>query len=99
MLSKKVGNPIRILGVVFATLLLLDNRKFPAGLMVVLGGFVLGPIVQRLAFGAFCLGASAIYLVNDVLDVESDRAHPSKRRRPVASGDVPVPAASSAASL
>jgi 4-hydroxybenzoate polyprenyltransferase len=40
------------------------------------------------AFGAFCLGASAIYLINDVLDIESDRAHPTKRRRPIASGEI-----------
>ena len=43
-----------------------------------------------LAFAAFCLGSSAIYLVNDVLDVESDRAHPEKRLRPIASGELPV---------
>jgi 4-hydroxybenzoate polyprenyltransferase len=42
------------------------------------------------AFAAFCLGASAIYLVNDVLDVESDRAHPTKRNRPIASGELSV---------
>lgn len=42
------------------------------------------------AFAAFCLGASAIYLVNDVLDVESDRAHPTKRTRPIAAGEVSV---------
>jgi 4-hydroxybenzoate polyprenyltransferase len=42
------------------------------------------------AFGAFCLGASSIYLVNDVLDVENDRAHPSKRLRPIAAGKVSV---------
>lgn len=45
------------------------------------------------AFAAFCLGASAIYLVNDVLDVESDRAHPTKRNRPIAAGEVKVPTA------
>lgn len=43
-----------------------------------------------LTFAAFCLGASAIYLVNDVMDVESDRAHPQKKNRPIASGEVPV---------
>ena len=46
-----------------------------------------------LAFAAFCLGSSAIYLVNDVLDVESDRKHPTKRRRPIAAGLVPIPLA------
>jgi 4-hydroxybenzoate polyprenyltransferase len=45
------------------------------------------------AFAAFCLGASAIYLVNDVADVESDRAHPTKCMRPIASGALSVPMA------
>jgi 4-hydroxybenzoate polyprenyltransferase len=39
-----------------------------------------------LAFVIFCLSSSSIYLLNDVLDVEKDRAHPKKRFRPVASG-------------
>jgi decaprenyl-phosphate phosphoribosyltransferase len=39
-----------------------------------------------LAFVAFTLAASGIYLVNDVLDVASDRTHPIKRMRPVAAG-------------
>lgn len=45
------------------------------------------------AFAAFCLAASATYLFNDVLDVETDRAHPKKRTRPIASGAISVPAA------
>jgi decaprenyl-phosphate phosphoribosyltransferase len=43
-----------------------------------------------LAFIAFCLAAGGVYLWNDALDVESDRAHPVKQHRPVASGVVPV---------
>jgi len=39
-----------------------------------------------LAFVAFSLAASGVYLVNDVRDVEADRAHPTKRRRPIAAG-------------
>jgi decaprenyl-phosphate phosphoribosyltransferase len=41
-------------------------------------------------FACFCLVSSAGYLVNDVLDVENDRAHPTKRTRPVASGALPA---------
>lgn len=43
-----------------------------------------------LAFVAFCAIASAVYLMNDVVDRESDRAHPQKRLRPVASGAISV---------
>ena len=46
-----------------------------------------------IAFVAFCLAASSIYLVNDAMDVESDRNHPTKRFRPIAAGVVPVPLA------
>ncbi|MDB5289923.1 MAG: Decaprenyl-phosphate phosphoribosyltransferase [Phycisphaerales bacterium] len=42
------------------------------------------------AFLAFSLCASAIYILNDLLDLESDRRHPTKRRRPFASGKLSV---------
>jgi decaprenyl-phosphate phosphoribosyltransferase len=42
---------------------------------------------------AFCVAASGIYLVNDAVDAEADRAHATKRRRPVASGELSVRAA------
>ena len=45
------------------------------------------------AFAAFCLLAGAVYVLNDLADAERDRAHPTKRTRPVASGALPVPAA------
>jgi decaprenyl-phosphate phosphoribosyltransferase len=51
-------------------------------------GDVFWPVV--LSFVVFCLAASGIYLVNDIIDVESDRQHPVKRYRPIASGAVPV---------
>ncbi|MBT2273982.1 decaprenyl-phosphate phosphoribosyltransferase [Rhodococcus qingshengii] len=43
-----------------------------------------------LAFVVFCMAASGIYLVNDAMDVEADRAHPTKRFRPIAAGVLPV---------
>jgi 4-hydroxybenzoate polyprenyltransferase len=49
--------------------------------------------VTALAFLAFSLVASAIYILNDYQDLEEDRAHPRKKSRPLASGRVPLPAA------
>lgn len=46
-----------------------------------------------LAFIAFCLAASATYLLNDAGDVESDRRHPVKCKRPIAAGELSVGAA------
>lgn len=52
------------------------------------------------AFGVFCVMASGVYLLNDVFDLPNDRVHPTKRRRPVAAGEVPVAlAAASGAAL
>ncbi|MGW4651941.1 decaprenyl-phosphate phosphoribosyltransferase [Kitasatospora sp. NPDC004289] len=52
-----------------------------------------------IVFGLFCAAASAIYFLNDAMDVASDRAHPVKRNRPIASGIVPLPVAYLAAVL
>jgi decaprenyl-phosphate phosphoribosyltransferase len=41
-----------------------------------------------LGFVAFCLVSALVYLVNDVRDVEEDRQHPTKRFRPIASGEL-----------
>ncbi len=40
------------------------------------------------AFAVFCLAASATYLINDTVDAEADRAHPTKRTRPIAAGEL-----------
>ena len=75
-------------------------------------GFVLAPIVfsglvgdpgawlrSVLAVAAFCTASSATYLVNDVIDREADRAHPVKRWRPIAAGELSVAAALATAVL
>lgn len=46
-----------------------------------------------LAFAVFCLAASSIYLLNDIVDREADARHPKKRNRPIASGRLPIGAA------
>ncbi len=73
-------------------------------------GFVLAPMVfsgllhdpgvwsrSILAVAAFCAASSAVYLINDVLDREADRRHPSKCHRPIAASEVSVGAALAAA--
>ncbi len=45
------------------------------------------------AFALFCAVSGAIYLFNDLMDVEQDRLHPRKRLRPIAAGELPVPLA------
>ena len=52
-------------------------------------GLTVGRLLTALlAFCCFSLTASATYIVNDLLDIEADRLHPQKRRRPFASGDL-----------
>jgi 4-hydroxybenzoate polyprenyltransferase len=45
-------------------------------------------LTALVAFGCFSVTASAAYIVNDLLDIEADRRHPSKRMRPFAAGDL-----------
>lgn len=55
--------------------------------------------VSVIAFASFCLAASSTYLVNDLWDLDNDRAHPNKRTRPLASGKIRIPQAIAASVL
>lgn len=66
----------------------------------VAGGVAFHPqalLEMAVAVIAFCAASSGIYLVNDAIDVEADRAHPTKRRRPIASGELSLRTAWTAA--
>ena len=45
-------------------------------------------LVSFLAFVSFSLVASSVYVLNDLLDLSADRAHPRKKKRPFAAGDI-----------
>jgi 4-hydroxybenzoate polyprenyltransferase len=71
----------------FFAALVFDRQFFqPEPLLRTVTGFVL-----------LCLASGTVYLVNDIADREQDRLHPVKRRRPIASGALPVPVAAAAA--
>lgn len=55
----------------------------PAGAGILDDTSALGRVI--VAFVAFCLASSATYLINDLVDIDADRAHPQKRHRPLAS--------------
>lgn len=52
-----------------------------------------------IAFIAFSLCASGVYIINDIVDLPSDRAHPTKKNRPLAKGLISIPAAAIASAL
>ena len=63
----------------FASIFLIGELFNPVELITVVWGFV-----------AFCLATSATYIFNDIVDLKSDRLHPTKKLRPIASGELNV---------
>jgi 4-hydroxybenzoate polyprenyltransferase len=47
-------------------------------------------ILCTIAFACFCLCSGAVYIINDLADIKSDRCHPVKKTRPFASGTLPI---------
>ncbi|MER7401988.1 decaprenyl-phosphate phosphoribosyltransferase [Streptomyces sp. NPDC000070] len=75
-------------------------RQWVKNVLVVAAPAAAGELFSRhaltqlaLVFVLFTACAAAVYLVNDARDADADRAHPTKRHRPVAAGQVPVPVA------
>lgn len=75
-------------------------KQYTKNLLVFAGALFAGDLTQPaiflhvlLAFFAFCAIASTVYVLNDIMDVEKDRQHPTKRFRPIASGAIPMPMA------
>jgi decaprenyl-phosphate phosphoribosyltransferase len=93
-----VTGPRRVLGILLAGLLAARPRQWPKNLLVFAAPLAGASLGRDGGFGyamaaaaAFTAASAAVYLVNDVVDADRDRQHPTKRRRPVASGQLPVP--------
>ena len=72
----------------------IKNFALLAGLLFSGGFSSLESITSALyAFLIFCAASSATYLLNDIFDVDRDRLHPFKQKRPIASGAISIPTA------
>src|SRR5690606_15215066 len=79
---------------------LLRPKQWSKNLFIFLPLFFAGQIQDPnlilnclVTFAAFSFMASAIYCINDVVDVKEDRLHPKKSKRPIASGRISIPVA------
>jgi len=88
------GEKIRSIGGP-ALIRLLRPRQWPKNLLVFAAAifadelFVVASASRAaLAFVAFCLASSSVYVINDLMDAEVDRQHPVKRSRPIAAGEI-----------
>lgn len=91
-----LGEPAMFTSVALALLVSMRPRQWTKNLLVfaalIFDLHLDEPVRVLIAAGAFlsfCLASGAVYLINDLLDRESDRLHPKKRNRPIASGLLP----------
>lgn len=71
-------------------------KNFAVFAALIFSGTLLDPVNQlrsTQAFLLFCIFSSATYFLNDIFDIERDKLHPFKKKRPIASGLIPVPLA------
>jgi decaprenyl-phosphate phosphoribosyltransferase len=94
--SRTVTWPLALAALALAAVQASRPRQWPKNLLVFtapLAGATLGRSYgfgyALVAFAAFTAASSAVYLINDVMDAERDRLHPTKRLRPIASGRLP----------
>ena len=78
----------------------LRPKQWVKNVLVLAAPFTAGALLDpdilvdaALAFVVFSMAASGIYFINDAIDVEADRQHPTKRNRPIAAGLIPLPVA------
>ncbi|QUG99539.1 decaprenyl-phosphate phosphoribosyltransferase [Saccharopolyspora erythraea] len=78
----------------------LRPKQWVKNVLVLAAPFASGRLLETgvlldavLAFVVFSMAASGIYFINDAIDVEADRQHPTKRNRPIAAGLIPLPIA------
>ena len=78
-----------------ALIRLLRPQQWPKNLLVFAAAIfanqlfvVTSASLAALAFVAFCLASSSVYVINDLMDAEVDRQHPVKRLRPIAAGEI-----------
>jgi decaprenyl-phosphate phosphoribosyltransferase len=97
-ISNQQSAPARTpVGVARGVLKTMRPRQWVKSVLVLAAPFAAGDLGTpgiavdlAVAFVAFSLAASGIYLVNDAKDIAADRAHPTKRNRPIAAGIVPA---------
>ncbi len=83
-----------------ALIRLLRPRQWPRNLLVFAAAIFANQLfvatsasLAALAFVAFCLASSSVYVINDLMDAEADRQHPVKRSRPIAAREIGTGAA------